>query len=264
MKKGYRFVKTTVDIFASFIGVLILSPLFLLLIVLIDLEGCFTKSKNKKKVKEAEEVATLPENDETPGKIDEPACKFVTKTYFGGAILGQERLGKNKKKFFLFKFRSMKEADEKFDCKKQTVEEGDSRVTLIGKFIRRFKIDELLQLINVLRGDMNLVGPRPLLPEYAEEYAPWMEEKFLEKPGMTGLAQVNGGTYLSLEERSYFDVYYVRKVNAAMDIKILFKTIAVIFVGEKKLKKDVSQEDIASFIGESYYAKKENSDQTKE
>ena len=250
MKKSYRVFKSIVDILGSLFGTLFFAPFFLLLIILIDIEGANTKRKNKKKRSEDSSL-----NAANAEKRKNDANAPITKTYFGGAILGQERLGINQKPFRLFKFRSMTAADVRFDCENQTVDISDDRVTTIGKFIRRFKIDELLQLINVLRGEMSLVGPRPLLPVYAEEYDPWMKEKFLAKPGMTGLAQVNGGTYLNLNERSYFDVYYVRKANLAMDVKILFKTIAVIFSGEKKYKKDVSDEEIAAFIGNSFYSK---------
>lgn len=244
MKKGYRFVKSTVDALASLFGVILFAPLFLFLIIIIDIEGAISKRKNN-----GEKVEAKPES--------KPKEEFETKTYFGGAILGQERLGKNEKRFFLLKFRSMKEARAKFDVEHQTIGSDDDRVTAIGKFIRRFKIDELLQLINVLKGDMSLVGPRPLLPKYADEYDPWMKEKFLERPGMTGLAQVNGGTYLTLDERSYFDVYYVRKATMGMDVRILFKTVAVVIAGEQKYKKDVTQEEIAAFIGDEFYIKKE-------
>lgn len=233
----YKIFKACIDFIGSLVGVILFAPLFLLLIVLIDVEGAITKRRIKKKYGDVNVTSSKDEN-------------FETRSYFGGAILGQERIGKNEKKFFLYKFRSMTKSCEQFDIDNQTVDGNDKRVTRIGKFIRRFKIDELLQLVNVLKGDMSLVGPRPLLPTYEERYSDWMKEKFSVRPGMTGLAQVNGGTYLSLDERSYFDVYYVRKMGLIMDIGILFKTIAIVLFGEKKYKKDISDEQIRSLIGD--------------
>jgi len=232
----YKYFKSCVDIIGAFLGVVIFTPLFLFLIICIDIEGANTKRKLKKL------------NKWTDENSQQEQVGFKTRSYFGGAILGQERIGKDEKRFYLYKFRSMTHSCEKFDLENQTISQDDKRVTFIGKFIRRFKIDELLQLVNVLKGEMSLVGPRPLLPTYEEKYEDWMKEKFKVRPGMTGLAQVNGGTYLSLAERSYFDVYYVRKLGLFLDIKILLKTIPIIIFGEKKYKKDVSEQTIKEFI----------------
>ena len=246
----YSFFKWLVDTISSFFGVLLFTPLFLILIVCLNVENACLKRKLKRC---SHSEATADKEDESSQvECAQEEVSFETRSYFGGAILGQERIGKGEKKFFLLKFRSMIDADIHFDCSKQTVNDDDARVTTIGRFIRRFKIDELLQLVNVLRGEMSLVGPRPLLPTYESHYKEWMKEKFKKKPGMTGLAQVNGGTHLSLEERSYYDVYYVRKIGLFMDVKILLKTVAVIFAGERKFLKKVPREDIASFIGETY------------
>ena len=235
----YGFCKKCIDTLGSFLGVLVLSPLFLTLILLIDIEGAHTARKKKR---------LMAKGQYREQQKEDSAPAYKTKTYFGGAILGQERLGKKEKPFMLYKFRSMKDACVAFDTQNQTIAGNDKKVTLIGRFIRRFKIDELLQLVNVLKGDMCLVGPRPLLPSYESEYEPWMREKFNCKPGMSGLAQVKGGTLLTLPSRSYYDVYYARHAGFCMDVCILFKTIAVILLGEKRFAKELKEEQIQALL----------------
>ncbi|NCA92140.1 sugar transferase, partial [bacterium] len=104
--------------------------------------------------------------------------------------------------------------------------------------------DELPQLINVIKGDMSLVGPRPLLPQYLDAYQGWEWAKFNVRPGITGLAQVNGNAYLSTSNRSYYDLLYVENISPMLDLKILFKTVLVILRGEKRQLRRVSEKKV--------------------
>ena len=146
----------------------------------------------------------------------------------------QERTGKHMKIFKIYKFRTMVQDAVKHQKVGIEVKGNDSRITRIGKFLRRFKIDELAQLINILKGDMSVVGPRPTLPDYIEQYEEWELKKFDVKPGLTGLAQINGNIYLQRQEKSVYDVQYVENVNLFTDLKIIFKTVAIVIFGEDK------------------------------
>ena len=133
----------------------------------------------------------------------------------------QKRPGINKKPFIIYKFRTMRFSE--------TQEESDSdRITFVGKILRKLSIDELPQLINVIVGNMSLVGPRPLLMEYNDLYGDQHNNRFFVKPGITGLAQVNGRNQLSWDEKLDFDVYYVNNINLTLDLTILIKTIWVV------------------------------------
>lgn len=148
----------------------------------------------------------------------------------------QERVGRNKKIFNVFKFRTMKvdrEAEKNLDFSKD-----EERLTKTGRFLRRVKIDELPQLINVLKGDMSLVGPRPTVMEQVERYTNYQIKRLNMKPGMTGLAQVNGNILLPWEQRIEYDIEYVTKFSILLDCKILLKTVGIIILGEEKFKKD--------------------------
>jgi lipopolysaccharide/colanic/teichoic acid biosynthesis glycosyltransferase len=118
------------------------------------------------------------------------------------------------------------------DKNKQTYP-GDNSVTWVGQFLRRLKIDELPQLINVLIGDMSLVGPRPCLPELLKELTEVGEVRFLCHPGLTGLAQVNGNIYLDWHERWEFDSKYVKNITFTKDLHIIFKTVFAVVFGER-------------------------------
>ena len=150
----------------------------------------------------------------------------------GKVIFKQKRVGVFQRPFTMYKFRSMREETE--DDLSST-EKDDPRCTKFGKFIRKFSIDELPQLFNVLKGNMSLVGPRPEIPFYVNEYRksiPLYMVKHYVKPGMTGWAQVNDlrGSDTSIEERIKHDIYYIEHWSVAFDIKILFKTVTkVIF-----------------------------------
>ena len=154
----------------------------------------------------------------------------------GPIFYKQQRVGLNGSLFEILKFRSMNVNENR--SIRQTFN-TDPEVTWIGKVMRRTKIDELPQLINVVKGDMGLVGPRPCLIITYEEMPEWAKERFKVRPGMTGLAQINGNIFLSWEERWKYDIQYVKNLSILNDIKIVFKTILVVIFGEDKFKKDV-------------------------
>lgn len=151
----------------------------------------------------------------------------------GPVFFMQERPGYHKKIFRIFKFRTMKIGSEKM-VKGQEVAKNDERITLIGKFLRRTKIDELPQIINVLKGEMSLVGPRPERVASLEDYNEEISKRLNVLPGLTGLAQVSGNIYLSLQERYKLDVYYVEHFSLWLDFRIIFRTIGVVLRGEEK------------------------------
>ncbi len=145
----------------------------------------------------------------------------------------QDRPGKYKKIFKVYKFRTMKIGSEKM-IKGQEVMKDDDRVTSIGKFLRRTKIDEIPQVLNVLKGEMSLVGPRPERVASLEDYDDEISKRLNVRPGMTGLAQVSGNIYLNLQDRYRFDVYYVERYSLLLDIKIIFRTVGVVLFGEDR------------------------------
>lgn len=148
----------------------------------------------------------------------------------GPILYSQKRLGLHGRTFNLYKFRSM--TDVSRSASKQTYI-GDPEITTFGSFIRRFKIDELPQLLNVLKGDMSIVGPRPCLPELKSEFDDNGLFRTQVRPGLTGLAQVNGNIFLSWPQRWKLDRIYVENLRFSLDCKIILKTISVVFLGEK-------------------------------
>ena len=158
----------------------------------------------------------------------------------GPIFFRQERPGKDQKIFKVYKFRTMVKDAVKQQKVGVEVIGSDTRITPFGKFLRRFKIDELAQLINILKGDMSIVGPRPTLPEYIEQYEEWELKRFDVRPGLTGLAQINGNIYLDRQEKSAYDVKYIENISFINDIKIILKTVAIVFLGEDKF---VNKED---------------------
>jgi lipopolysaccharide/colanic/teichoic acid biosynthesis glycosyltransferase len=149
----------------------------------------------------------------------------------GPVFFLQERVGKGVKVFKAIKFRTMVvEAPEK--TKGKYIEKSNPYVTRVGKFLRRSGIDELPQLINVLKGDMSLVGPRPTLPYQVEKYNDYQRKRLLMKPGITSWALIHGRNKLTWPERIEYDVWYVENWNFWLDIKILFKTVWVVAKGE--------------------------------
>ncbi|MZQ74574.1 MAG: sugar transferase [Peptoclostridium sp.] len=158
---------------------------------------------------------------------------LIKATSKGPVFFLQDRPGHNGKIFKVYKFRTMKPGSEKM-VKGQEVRKDDDRVTSIGKFLRRSKIDEIPQILNVLKGEMSLVGPRPERIASLEEYDDEIYKRLNMKPGMTGLAQVSGNIYLDLQDRYKFDVYYVEHYSLWLDIKIIFRTVGVVLFGEDK------------------------------
>lgn len=151
----------------------------------------------------------------------------------GPVFFIQKRPGYYKKIIRVYKFRTMYTGSEKM-IKGQEVKCGDKRITSVGHFLRRSKIDEIPQLINVLKGEMSLVGPRPERVESLQDYDKEISKRLTMLPGMTGLAQVSGNIYLSLSDRYKLDVYYVQHFSLLLDTKILCRTVGVVIFGEEK------------------------------
>jgi len=145
----------------------------------------------------------------------------------GPVLFVQERPGLHGKPFRLFKFRTMLEAA---GADGQPLPDAE-RLTALGRFLRRTSLDELPQLWNVLRGELSLVGPRPLLVEYLERYSPEQARRHLVKPGITGWAQVNGRNALSWEEKFALDGWYVDHWSLGLDLRILLRTLVAVFSG---------------------------------
>lgn len=138
-----------------------------------------------------------------------------------GAFFTQERPGKDAKIFKVIKFKSM--TDER-DAEGKLLPDAQ-RLTKVGRFVRSTSIDELPQLINVLKGDMALIGPRPLTPVYLELYNDFQRKRMEVRPGITGWAQVNGRNHCKLSKKFEYDVWYVDNVSLFVDIKILWMTV---------------------------------------
>jgi lipopolysaccharide/colanic/teichoic acid biosynthesis glycosyltransferase len=155
----------------------------------------------------------------------------------GKPFFFQQRPGKHGRIFRIVKFKTM---NDKKDAQGNLLPDAD-RLTLIGKIVRKSSLDELPQLINVLKGDMSLVGPRPLLVEYLPLYNAQQMRRHDVKPGITGWAQVNGRNSISWEDKFRHDVYYVDHVSLALDVRILFMTVAKVFRA-----KGVNQTDITT------------------
>lgn len=193
---SYRFLKRAIDVLASLIGLILLSPILIAVGVAI--------------------------------KIDSK----------GPIVYSQTRVGKNGKHFKMYKFRSMVvNADELLERLRDKNEmdgpmfkiKEDPRITKVGKFIRNTSIDELPQLINVLKGDMSLVGPRPSLPKEVDQFDPWMLERLVVRPGLTCFWQISGRNNISFRDWMEMDVRYVRERSTLVDIKLIFKTALLLF-----------------------------------
>lgn len=199
----YHVIKRAFDIIISLIALILLSPVFLIVVLAI-------KKEDK-----------------------------------GKAIFTQNRIGQYGKEFKLYKFRSMvNNADEILanilkDEKSELALEykinkkfkNDPRITKVGKFIRKTSIDELPQLINILKGEMSLVGNRPYLPREAEDMKPYYNDIILTKPGLTGLWQVSGRSATTFKSRCKIEANYSKTLSFKQDLKIFFKTFLVIFKG---------------------------------
>ena len=139
-------------------------------------------------------------------------------------IFKQKRSGKNEKIFEMYKFRSM--TDER-DAKGKLLPD-EVRLTGFGKKLRATSLDELPELFNILKGDMSVVGPRPLLVEYLPRYSAEQRHRHDVRPGLTGLAQINGRNAIGWEEKFKLDLLYVKKISFSLDIKILFNTVKIV------------------------------------
>ncbi|MEH7549077.1 sugar transferase [Neobacillus vireti] len=196
-RRVYLIIKRLIDIIGASCGIILLSLLFLLIAILI--------------------------------KIEDPK---------GKVFFSQRRVGLNGKEFNMYKFRSMvSNAEERLkELLKYNEVSGamfkmkeDPRITKVGKFIRKTSIDELPQLLNVLKGDMSLVGPRPPLPREVASYSKYDKQRLIVTPGCTGLWQVSGRNSVGFEEMVELDLYYIEKRSLLFDIKIILKTITVLF-----------------------------------
>ncbi|MCS2194711.1 sugar transferase [Bacteroides faecis] len=162
---------------------------------------------------------------------------FVNKNGWKGVFFAQDRPGKNEKIFKALKFKTM--TDER-DVEGNLLPDAN-RLTKVGKFIRSTSIDELPQLINILKGDMAFIGPRPLLVQYLPLYSEEQHHRHDVTPGMSGWAQVNGRNNISWTKKFELDVYYVNHIGPMMDLKVFFTTI----------KKVLGREDINTTTGQS-------------
>jgi sugar transferase (PEP-CTERM system associated) len=154
----------------------------------------------------------------------------------GPVIFRQNRVGEHGELFTVYKFRSMYDGSEKVHLR--PAEHGDARVTRVGRWLRRSRLDELPQLFNILKGDMAFVGPRPFVPEQEEECAakiPFYRERWLVKPGATGWAQINRGYNATLEdnkEKLAYDLFYIKNVSIGLDLYIIFATLKILILGK--------------------------------
>ncbi len=145
----------------------------------------------------------------------------------GPAVFTQERVGKNGKVFKIYKFRTMLIPEERFAADGRPLEPKES-ITKIGAFLRKTSLDELMQIFNVINGTMSFVGPRPTLPYQVENYNERQKTRLNMRPGVTGWAQVNGRNDLGWSEKIEYDIEYIEKFSLWLDIKILFRTVAVV------------------------------------
>ncbi|QXP60674.1 sugar transferase [Olleya sp. HaHaR_3_96] len=155
----------------------------------------------------------------------------------GKPFFYQSRPGRNEKIFKIIKFKTM--TDKKDDS--GSLLPDVARLTALGRFVRKSSLDEIPQLLNVLKGDMSLIGPRPLLPEYLSLYTRDQSKRHNVKPGITGWAQVNGRNNIGWKRKFELDVWYVENISFILDIKILFKTVAKVL-----MSKDINTENEAT------------------
>lgn len=195
-KNYYKPVKRVLDILIASIGLVVLSPIFLIVALCIKLE--------------------------TRGKV----------------MFKHKRIGKNGKEIYIYKFRSMVENAEDMikDFSPEQMKEfkenyklkNDPRITKVGKFIRKTSLDELPQLLNIIKGDLSIIGPRPVIEEELEKYGP-TKAKFLSvTPGLTGYWAANGRSCTSYEDRMKMELYYVDNMSLKLDIKIILKTVITV------------------------------------
>ena len=179
-------IKPTLDFLAALIGLLLLSPIFLLVMIALAIANS------------------------------------------GKPFFFQRRPGKGERIFTIVKFKTM---NDKKDAQGHLLPDAE-RLTAVGRFVRKTSLDEIPQLLNVLKGDMSFVGPRPLLPEYLPLYNETQRKRHEVKPGITGWAQVNGRNAISWEQKFDYDVWYVKNQSWVVDLKILFLTAKKVVVSE--------------------------------
>lgn len=166
------------------------------------------------------------------------AVALLVRVYLGSPVLFfQERPGLNAKLFYIYKFRSMSSAVDE----QGVLLQDEHRLTKLGIFLRKYSLDELPQLFNVLKGDISLVGPRPLLVEYLPLYTKEQARRHDVRPGITGWAQVNGRNAITWEDKFKLDVWYVDHQSISLDLKIIIMTIKKILKSE-----DVTQQNHAT------------------
>ncbi|MGQ0603592.1 MAG: sugar transferase [Anaerolineales bacterium] len=146
----------------------------------------------------------------------------------GPVIFKQRRVGENGRMFWMFKFRTMVVDAEAQPVSEAHKQPGDTRVTRLGRFLRRTSLDELPQFFNVLTGEMSLVGPRPEVQIIAEQYEPWQRQRLAVPPGITGWWQINGRSDLPMHLNTHLDLYYIQNYSLWLDIVILWKTLGVV------------------------------------
>ena len=164
----------------------------------------------------------------------------------GPLLFIQSRGGKDGKAFRLYKFRTM-HGGRKPDPKELVPLEHPD-ITPVGWFLRRSKIDELPQLVNVLKGDMSLVGPRPTLLDQVEAYDDFRRQRLLVRPGCTGLAQVNTSASVPWDERILYDIAYVRRCSLALDMVIFWRTFLALLLGERRLTRPFDESPYARYV----------------
>ncbi|MFC1781272.1 sugar transferase [Planctomycetota bacterium] len=157
----------------------------------------------------------------------------------GPVVFKQQRAGKNGRPFIFYKFRTMIQNADPFGASPKSG--SDTRLTNVGRFLREYSFDELPQLYNILKGDMSLVGPRPLYLSQVSEWTSRQKKRMLVKPGLTGLAQIHGRAELTREEKLEYDVRYVETASLLRDIKIILTTIVHVLRHEDIYEKRYSQ-----------------------
>ena len=206
----YQYVKRILDLFLSFIALVILVPILIIVAIIIKMEST------------------------------------------GPVIFKQDRLGKNGKIFVIYKFRTMVDNAVQFGAGLNTYD-GDPRITKVGRLLRKTSMDELPQIINIIKGDMSLIGPRPPYPSKPrkyEEYDEVQKRRFSVLPGMTGLAQVKIRSSAGWDDRIKLDVHYVDNLSFWLDVKIFFQTIKCIlsteniYLPEEELKRILRNKQI--------------------
>jgi lipopolysaccharide/colanic/teichoic acid biosynthesis glycosyltransferase len=159
----------------------------------------------------------------------------------GPVIFRQVRVGKGGRLFTMYKFRTMRVGAEQEQERLRALNEAsgpifkirnDPRVTRVGRILRRLSLDELPQLVNVLKGEMSLVGPRPPVPSEVEAYKPWQRQRLSAIPGMTGLWQISGRSDLTFDEMCLLDIYYIENWSPLLDLEIMLRTIPRVIMGE--------------------------------